>query len=108
MADRVITPVFRVSYPFIFKPKVNKGEDGTVKEEYRLHAIFPKDADLSELRNAAKALIEEKLGTDPKKWGKLRTPFRKHEEMRDEETGHLPDCYEQDGNGIFMNFKSYD
>jgi hypothetical protein len=102
----VLTPKFRVSYPNVFQPKFN---ELSKKNEYSLVALFPKGADLSMLKLAAQAAIEEKWGKDKKKWPpNLRTPFRDQGDRAktDEETGKefLPAGYEK-GNA-YLNLKS--
>jgi hypothetical protein len=73
--------------------------------EYAVVAVFPKGTDLSALKAAAQEACVDKWGADPKKWPKnLKNPFRKHEERKDEETGAMPEGYEE--GGIFINLKS--
>lgn len=76
MTDKVITPEFRVSFPNVFRPaKPMEGSNGEPK--YTLTMLFPKDADLSKLKAAAKEAATEKWGADQAKWPKnLRLPFR--------------------------------
>ena len=69
--SKINTPVFRVAFPNVFKPRKNNLND---KEEYSLVALFPMDADLSALKAACKEVAE-------KKWPNgipqgLRSPFR--------------------------------
>lgn len=101
----VMTPNFRVSYPNVLKAKKNElsGQD-----EFSLVALFPKGADLSALKKAAKEAAEKKWGADQKKWPQMRSPFRDQGERakEDEATGKkiLPQGYE-DG-AIYLNLKS--
>ena len=96
----VVTPKFRASFPTVFEPRVN---DFNGQEEYSIVALFPKDADLTKLKEAARQAIAKKWGDDPAKHPKnLRTPFRDQAEM--EKEGKLPDGCE-DG-AIFMRFKT--
>lgn len=102
----VMTPEFRVSYPNVFKPKLNEMNG---KQEYSIVALFPKNADLTKLKEAALAAIVEKWGADKALWPKnLRMPFRKQEERMktDEKTGKqfLPPGHEE--GCVFMNLKS--
>lgn len=103
--SNVMTPVFRVSYPNVLKPKLNKLNN---KEEYSVVALFPKGTNLDAMKKAAQAAIVEKWGADQKKWPKnLRTPFRKHEEKvteTDDGKKLFPAGMEE--GGIFMNLKS--
>lgn len=73
MADIVMTPEFRVSFPAVFKPKRQKG-DATSEPKYGLTMLFPKGADLSKLKAAAQEVVKEKWGDKPPK--NLRSPFR--------------------------------
>ena len=73
MADAIMTPEFRVSFPAVFKPKRQKGDD-TSEPKYGLTMLFPKGADLSKLKAAAQEAVKEKWGDKPPK--SLRSPFR--------------------------------
>ena len=76
MADVIMTPEFRVSFPAVFKARSSKSDDdgdaGTPK--YGITMLFAKDADLSKLKAAAQAAAKEKWGDKIPK--NLRTPFR--------------------------------
>lgn len=66
-------PVFRVSFPHVFEPVDFEGDE---KFKYRLTMLFPKDADLTELKRAAQNARIEALGKDKKKWpANLVSPF---------------------------------
>lgn len=100
----ILTPVFRVSYPNVMKPKMN---DLSKKMEYSLEALFPLDADLSALKLAAKAAIVEKWGEDQAKWPKgLRNPIKKQGDRVKEVDGKsiLPEPY-VDG-AFYLSLKS--
>lgn len=100
----VMTPVFRVSYPNVFKAKINELSG---QAEYSLVALFKKGEDLSVLKAAAQAAMEKKWGTDKGKWPKtLRSPFRDQGERAKESDGKttLPEGYEE--GAIFINLKS--
>jgi hypothetical protein len=56
MAKRIMTPEFRLSFPKLFKPEAFEG--GTPK--FSITMLFPKDADLSEVKAAVKAVATEK------------------------------------------------
>ena len=100
---KLITPVFRVSYPNVFKPRKN---DLNGKDEYGLVAVFDKTADLSALRVAAKRVCEEKWGKDPNKWPELRSPFRKNEEKwKKDDNGNKVEIDPYVAGGIFLNLK---
>lgn len=75
MADMIMTPEFRVSFPVVFKPRSatnDNGDAGTPK--YSITMLFAKDADLSKLKAAAQAAAKEKWGDKIPK--NLRSPFR--------------------------------
>jgi hypothetical protein len=98
--SNVVTPEFRVSYPSVFQPKRN---DLNGKDEFSVVALFPKGADLSALKAAAKAAVVEEWGPDEKKWPtKLRLPFRDQGEKKKD--GVMPPAHEE--GAIFMNLKS--
>lgn len=100
MADNIISPEFRVSYPNVFKARRN---DLNGKDEYSLVALFKKGEDLSKMQAAAKQAIVDKWGADSSKWPKpLRSPFRDQSER--EKAGVMPDGYE--AGAIFVNMKS--
>lgn len=81
MAENVMTPEFRVSFPNVFRPQKPLQEGADPK--YGLTMLFPKGADLSPLKKAAEAAVAEKWGTDKTKWPKnLRSPFRDQGEKK--------------------------
>ncbi len=97
---KIVTPEFRVSYPHLFKAKLN---DLNGKEEYSVVALFKKGEDLSLLKKAAQEAIMKKWGSDKTKWpANLKSPFRDQKER--EKDGALPGGHE--AGAIFMNFKS--
>ena len=77
MADILMTPEFRVSFPIVFAPKKNdKGED-----RYGVTMLFPKGADLSALKAAATQAAVDEWGADKTKWPKqIKFPFRDQSE----------------------------
>lgn len=100
----VMTPEFRVSWPKVFKPELNKLNG---KMEYSLVALFPKGADLSALKAAAQEAIIKKWGADKAAWpAKLKTPFRDQGEKEKLTDGRLilPAGYEK--GAIFITLKS--
>lgn len=71
----LLTPEFRVSFPFVFRPQKPMNEGGTPK--YSVVMLFPKGEKLTALKNAVKELLVEKLGADSQKWPKnLTLPFK--------------------------------
>lgn len=98
------TPVFRVSYPNVFKAKKN---DLNGKDEFSIVALFKKGEDLSALKAAAQKAITDKWGPDKAKWPtNLRSPFRDQAERAKEVDGKriLPAGHEE--GAIFINLKS--
>lgn len=86
MSDTVITPEFRANWAKVFEPEKN---DLNGEMEYSVVALFPKDADLTVLKNACHQACVEKWGPDPQTWpANLKTPFRDQSEkpMKDKET----------------------
>lgn len=76
--EKILTPLFRVSFPTVNEPKSLNG--GPLK--YSLVMLFPKGTDLSKLETAVLAAIHGKWGTDKTKWPELRSPFRKGTEKQ--------------------------
>lgn len=73
-ACRVVTGEFRVSYPHVFKPQGMQGKKDAAKK-YSITMLFPKNADLSGIKNAMKQAKIQKFGADPKNWPKgLESP----------------------------------
>lgn len=87
------TPQFRISFPSLFQPKLNELSG---KMEYSCVALFPKGADLTELKNAASAAAVEKWGADKIPAG-LKSPFRNQGEK--DYGGYVADA-------VFMTLKS--
>jgi hypothetical protein len=54
--EKIITPVFRVSFPQVFQPKAAPGSE---KEKYSLVMIFKKGEDLSVLKDLIKKVVKE-------------------------------------------------
>ena len=74
---KVMTPKFRVSFPNVFHPKaVQEGQE----PKYSIAMLFDNDADLSEMKRAAKKALVAKWGKNPPK--NLRSPFRNGEEKK--------------------------
>lgn len=75
MADNVLTPEFRVSFPYVFRPQ--KALEAGKEPKYSVTMLFKKGENLSALKAAAKKVAVEKWGEDQSKWPKnLRLPFR--------------------------------
>ena len=78
----IMTPEFRVAFPHVFTTAPPMaGSTGPAK--YQVVMLFPKDADLSALKNAAGIAAEDKWGAEViklKEQGLLRSPFRDGDE----------------------------
>lgn len=70
MAETLLTPEFRVSFPALFRPR-KANEQAEAK--YSVSMLFPKNADLTALKKAAEKAAKEKWGDKIPK--KLKTPF---------------------------------
>ena len=101
---RATTPTFTASYPKLFTAEVNKLSG---KEEFSVVALFEKDADISNLKDAAKAALVKKFGADENAWPKnLKTPFRDQADRAKNVDGRqvMPEGYVE--GAIFLNLKS--
>lgn len=80
--DKCKTPVFRVMFANVFRPKGMENDDGTTgTEKYSLMMLFDEDADLSKLKKMAMAKRKEVFGN--KKIANFKMPFRDGEEKED-------------------------
>jgi hypothetical protein len=95
-----VTPIFRVSFPNVFKPRFNTLSK---KDEYSVVALFKKGEDLNALKAAAHEACVKKWGPDQAKWPKnLKNPFKDQGDTAKE--GVLHDGYE--AGAIMMTYKS--
>jgi hypothetical protein len=62
--SRLLTPEFRVSYPHVFKANAFKGG----KPKFSVTMLFPKNSDLSPIKNAIKEAKIAKFGADKDSW----------------------------------------
>lgn len=74
---KVLTPMFRVSFPHVFTPHK---ADEKAEPKYSVLMIFEKGTDLSKLVEAAKEVAIQKYGALDKLPKGFRWPFRKGEE----------------------------
>lgn len=72
-----VSPVGRVSYPSVFEPNEYKG-----KRSFQLTLLFDKDTDLSEMKEEAKRVADEKWGAG-KRPKNFDNPFRDGDEKED-------------------------
>jgi len=73
--ERVVTPMFRLSFPYVFKPYKNRPED---EPSYSITMLFPKETDMKPLSALAKNAVTAKWAKDVPK--NLRSPFRDGDE----------------------------
>ncbi len=93
------TPQARLAFPHLFTAELN---DLSGKMEFSTVALFPKGADLTEMKAAAQAAVIAKWGADPDKWPKpLKSPFR------DQGEGGRSEKYSgYEAGATFVTFKS--
>lgn len=85
----VVTPIFRAGFLALFRPFVNKNDDGSEKRSYSVRAFFnPNDAGVATLKAAAGAAAKEKWGDKIPK--NMRSPFRTNAEL-DSPNPAIPD-----------------
>lgn len=89
VGDKVITPVFRVAFANVHKPRGMEHEDGTVGEpKYSIVMIFDKEEDLSAMKRLVKKAAVDRWGTNLPR--NMRQPFRDGSE-KDETPGFSDD-----------------
>lgn len=94
----ITTPAFRISYPKVFKPHLNKLSKDM---EYDILALFKLGENLDAMKQAAKNAMENRWGSNPSAWPALTlNPFRDQKEKM--KNGALPDGYIS--GAIFMRF----
>lgn len=102
---KVTTPTFRVSYPNVFKPKLNKLNN---KMEFSVEALFPKGTDFTKVKAAIAEAAETAWGTDRTKWpSPLKLPLKLQDtkkKKKEDGTEYLPPPYE--AGCFFASFKS--
>ncbi len=105
-----VTPIFRASYPNVFKARMNKLKK---REEFSVVALLEPGADLGPLKKAMADACEKRWGTDKNVWPKkLRSPIRANEERAKEVVApdgtketKLPDGYLAGGHFINLTSK---
>lgn len=88
-SEQVMTPEFRVSFPYVFEPSKNMA-DPTKPGKYAVTMLFSKETDLAPLKQAVAAVMTEKFGADKTKWPKVRLPFRDQADKADKFKGYEP------------------
>jgi hypothetical protein len=77
---KVITPLFRVSFPHVFQPHaMTEGQE----KKYSVAMLFDKKTDLSPLIKLAKDTMASAFGAKAWDSGKYRKPFRDGDEKSD-------------------------
>ena len=72
---RIVTPEFRVSYPHVWKAQAMPGTNNAPK--FSVTMLFPKDSDLTVIKDAIKCAKVAKFGADKTKWPKtLASPVQ--------------------------------
>lgn len=103
----LVTPKFRVSFPKVFEPEFN---NLSKKDEYSISALFDKNEDISELKNAARKVCEDAWGPDPKRWPKKwKNPFKDQleaEKENEDGSSFMPDGYVKGATMIRMKSKN--
>lgn len=74
-SENVLTPEFRVSFAYVFRPSQPMAGSTNKDPKYTVTMLFPKGADLSKLQAAAKQAAVDKWGEGKIPKG-LRSPFR--------------------------------
>ncbi len=99
-----VTPEFRVSYPNVFKAKLN-GLNG--KMEFSVTALFPLGEKLADVKALVKNAATAKWGPNQAVWPKnLQLPFRDQADREKEKDGKLvmPAGYVK--GAIYLNLKN--
>lgn len=82
MASKPVSPIGRVSYPYVFNAQENKNEDGSIRKSYSVVLLFDKTADLSAMKAEYERVKKEYLAKEFK--GKeppgFKNPFRDGDE----------------------------
>lgn len=88
-SEKLMTPEFRVSFPYVFEPSKNMA-DPTKPGKYAVTMLFQKGADLREMQKAVADVVVQKFGPDKAKWPRLRLPFRDQADKADKFKGYEP------------------
>lgn len=100
--NKIITPVFRVSFPAVFTPEKNK-QSGRLT--YKVTALFEKSDEklLLPMKEAVHAELVARFGIDQTKWPKgLKLPFK----LGNEKYNKNPEAYPMYKDMITVNFTS--
>jgi len=68
--DNINTPEFRLAFPSVFEPNKYGG-----KEKFLITMLFPKEQDLTPLKQLLANCAKEAWGEDRSKWPALQSPF---------------------------------
>jgi hypothetical protein len=87
----IVTPEARISFVYLHEAQQPNKENGLREPKYSVVLLFPADADLTLLKNAAKEACIAKWGSDPQQWpAGMKSPFRDQGEKQFE--GYEPGC----------------
>lgn len=95
MAEKIniqlTTPVFRVSFPHIFKPHAPPNSKNDPK--YSIDMLYTDKKDLVPFENAIKEILTKKFGSDSKKWPKMKHPVIKDGDEKENLAGYPGTMY---------------
>ncbi len=84
-AQKCVTPEFRVSFPYVFKPTSFKNQE----PKFSVTMLFDKDTDLTGVKKIVRAAAAAEFGADPKKWPKFKHPvFRDGDSEKPDVAGY--------------------
>ena len=73
--ETVVTPEFRMSFPYLFTPQLPLGETDEKKAKYSVTMLFPPGTDITPLKKLAISAGVAKWGPDQTKWPKFKHPL---------------------------------
>lgn len=90
--ESLVTPEFRMSFPYLFTPQLPMGETDEKRAKYSVTMLFPPGTDLAPLKKLAINAGVAKWGPDQTKWPKFKHPlFRSGgEESKKDAPGYGP------------------
>lgn len=81
--NQVKTPTFRLSFPALFAPRLNK-MNPSATPKYGMTMLIPKTENIQPLKDAMKQAVVDKWGADQTKWPKnLHNPIQDGDEKAD-------------------------
>ncbi|HEX8873110.1 MAG TPA: ssDNA-binding protein, partial [Nitrosospira sp.] len=88
----IITPEFRVSFPYVFEPQESLDAQGKPRKRYSLVMLFPSDADLKLLKKALYDVAVYQFGPDTKTWPQFRNPLKDQADKAVKFKGYQAGC----------------